>query len=95
MIRITDTTSTVKVDGHARREVCAMVTALTMAFVQNVTEETGKAPTYTVEDGYFFVDACQFYKDNVPTGKLLMRCLQRNLKQLALEYPNDITHIQM
>jgi uncharacterized protein YsxB (DUF464 family) len=95
MIRITDTTATVKVDGHARREVCAMVTALTMAFVQNVTEETGKAPTYTVEDGYFFVDAYQFYKDNSPTGKLLMRCLQRNLKQLAMEYPKDITHIQM
>ena len=89
-ILIEETNTTLKVTGHARREVCAMVTALIMGYVQNMEAETGEPLPHKIEDGYFYIDhsLCKGGK-----AQLLTRCLKRNLKQLSVEYPTMITYI--
>lgn len=92
MIKIEDTSKTLKLTGHAKREVCAMTTALTMAFVQNAEAETGEPVPYKVEDGYFF---CDFSLMKTGKAVLLARCLRRNLKTLAEEYPGMVQYIHI
>lgn len=93
MVRIEETNTTIKVTGHARREVCAMITALTMGFIQNAEEETNQAPAYNIKDGYFFIDMTQY--SNSPAADLLARCLRRNLRQIATEYPTMVQYVRV
>jgi uncharacterized protein YsxB (DUF464 family) len=92
MIMIEDTNKAIKVTGHAKREVCAMTTALTMAFVQNAEAETSEPVPYKVEDGYFYCDTSL-----MKTGKAIMlaRCLRRNLQTLAKEYPSMVQYVRI
>lgn len=93
MVRIEETKTTIKITGHARREVCAMITALTMGFIQNAEAETNQAPAYNIKDGYFFIDMTQY--SNNQTADLLARCLRRNLRQIATEYPTMVQYIHV
>jgi uncharacterized protein YsxB (DUF464 family) len=93
MIRIEKTEQAIKVTGHAVKEVCAMMTALCVAFVHNIQAETSTDLDYAIKDGYFYLPLAQF-KDKDAFTLMLVRCLQRNLSDLADDYPSSVQLIR-
>ena len=93
MVMIEQTDKSIKVTGHAKKEVCAMITALCVAFVHNIQAETSMDLDYAIKDGYFYLPLEQF-KDKDAFALMLVRCLQRNLTDLADDYPASVQHIR-
>lgn len=93
MVRIEQTEKAIKVTGHAVKEVCAMITALCVSFVHNIQAETSMDLDYAIKDGYFYLPLAQF-KDKDAFTLMLVRCLQRNLIDLAEDYPSSVQHIR-
>lgn len=94
---ILETDRSLEIKGHAKTHVCAMVTALVVAFLSGVTEVLGLSLDYTLTNGELFIPDKTFftltkYDHDV---KLLYEVLTKSLRQISIDYPESVTYIDM
>lgn len=88
MTKITITPTRVTCDGHAGdRIACSMLTALTVAFVTNLTERIGLSIPYTLQPGYFDIATDGITGD----GRVLVESYLYAIRGLAKSYPEQFT----
>lgn len=72
--------------GHAGDKICcAMLTALTVSLVKNLTERLNDNPDYVLESGYFRIDTRTVGVE----GSILVDAYLYALKGLAESYPDN------
>lgn len=76
-------------NGHAGDKVpCAMLTALTVALVTNITERLGEKPGFVLDEGVFSLDTHKLS----PKAMELVDAYVYALKGLAESYPNNFEY---
>ena len=86
MTRITISPLMIECSGHAGDKVaCAMLTALIIGLMKNLTERLGFNPSYTLQDGYFRILTGDIYGD----GKVLVDSFAYALRGLAESRPGN------
>lgn len=86
MIVIRRTDSHITCDGHAGNEICcAMLSALTTSFVEDLTERSNLNVDYTLEFGKFDIDL-----NTIPGFKSdIIESYWFSLNSLARSYPEN------
>lgn len=77
-------------NGHAGDRVpCAMLTALTVALVTNITERLGETPGFVLKEGVFTFDT----KRLSPQAMELVDAYVYALKGLSASYPENFEYL--
>ncbi len=97
MMRITETAESLEVKGHAKKHICAMVTALVVSYINGVTEVLHQPLEYTLTIGYAFIPkttkkTLTLYEHGV---RLLYEVLTKSLRQISIDYPDDVSFISL
>ena len=90
MIEVTKTDDMIRLDGHAENKiVCAMVTALTIALVNDITSYLNEPLDCHVDDGEYQITGLSALSE---IGQHFLNAFWGNFEELMRDYPKSFAY---